>query len=116
MKLLSVIGVVLWSLSAPVGPSWAQTEPPPASHSIVSIKRLSLAGQIGYRYEGLANGLAGVAPIPYVRLAPAYALFGTPGKSTGSVSIVFPIEIGLDSANRTDFHFGLSVMIFDGSD
>ena len=111
MKRLFAVAFLLIALAG-----MASAQPPPTSYSLLSLKRLSVAGQMGYRWEGLSTGLTGVSPIPYVRIAPAYALFGTPGKSTGSVAIVFPFAIGLDAENRKDFGVALSWMFFDGSD
>lgn len=115
MKRVLISLGILWSLSAAVGPSYAQVAPEP-TYSLLSLQRVSIAAQIGYRWEGLTNGLNGVDPVPVLRFSPAYALFGHPGKSQGSVALTFPVAIGLDTENRVDFGLYLSVMLFDGSD
>ena len=97
-------------------PCFAQEPTPPPTYSLLAPERISIAAQIGYRWEGLSNGLNGVEPVPVLRLAPVYALFGTPGKSGGSVALSFPVTMGLDAANRVDFGVFLSVMLFDGRD
>lgn len=114
--LLLTTGIIGWSLSAPVGVAFAQGEPVPPTYSLLAPERISIAAQVGYRWEGLVNGLNGVDPVPVLRLAPSYALFGTPGKSAGSVALNFPVAVGLDAENRVDFGVFLSVMLFDGRD
>jgi hypothetical protein len=109
-RLLVMLGIA-WSLSAAVGPSYAQ-EPTP-TYSLLALERVSVAAQVGYRWEGLVHGLSGVDPVPVIRIAPVYALYGKPGKSQGSVALAFPVAIGLNTENRVDFGVMLSFMILE---
>ena len=114
--LLLTTGIVGWSLSAPVGVAFAQGEPVPPQYPILALERLSVAGQIGVEYLGLSNGVSGIAPIGVVRFVPAYAVFGKPGKSAGSVSITAPFTLALDEGNQKDWGVFLSVVLCDGAD
>jgi hypothetical protein len=108
---MTYTSILAFSLAVP-----ALAQEPAPTYSLLALERVSVAAQVGYRWEGLVNGLSGVDPVPVIRLAPVYALFGKPGKSQGSVAVAFPVTVGLDSKNRVDFGVMLSVMLFDGSD
>ena len=85
-------------------------------YSLLSLKRLSVAAQAGLEYRQLSTGLTGVAPLTVVKIVPAYALFGRPGKSGGSVAITLPYRATIEENSQKDFGIFLSVVLWSGAD
>ena len=84
---------------------------------LVSVKRVSLAAQVGADWRRPTNQDLGTQTKPAVKLVGSYSLYGPPnGKAGGSVAIVTPFKIDLNRDHQFEGGVYLSVIWWSGLD
>ena len=85
--------------------------------SILSMKRLAIAGQIGTDWRRDTNFDTGYESKPAAKLVPIYRLYGpVSGLSRGSIALSFPVKWSFTQNHELELGIYASIILFDGRD